>query len=76
MARQIQAKLIGGPLGNRSIAVPKDTNFGDIIEIPSAKKSAGTVTLETKHHYRFDPHPSEGVVANWINPADRRQYGR
>jgi hypothetical protein len=76
MATVITAKLIGGPLGNRSITVPEGTNFGDIIEIPANKESHGAVTLQTKHHYRFEWHPTEQVVANWVNPADRRQHGR
>jgi hypothetical protein len=76
MSKHIQAKLIGGPLSNRSITVPDGAIFGQIIEVPMQKKSAGSVTLEQKHHYRLDPHPTEKVVANWVNPAERRQYGR
>lgn len=76
MARTITAKLIGGPLSNRCIDVPKGAIFGQIIEVPMQKKSAGTVTLEQKHHYRLDPHPTDGVIASWVNPGERRQYGR
>jgi len=76
MGKQIQAKLIGGPLTGRSITVPDGAIFGQIIEVPITKKSAGTVTLEQKHHYRLDQHPTEKVVASWINPAERRSYGR
>jgi hypothetical protein len=75
MQKLIPTKLIGGPLSGRSIEVDSQSSFGQIIEIPTAKTQSGNVSIETKHHYRIDPHPSEGVVLSWVNPADRRRYG-
>lgn len=74
--KQVEVKLIGGPLSNRTIAVPTDSTLGQIIEVPMQRKTVGPMTVEEKHHYRLGPHPTENLVLNWINPADRRQHGR
>jgi len=74
MTTTTQVKLIGGPLSGRAVALGELVP-GEIHRFGANKKSAGSVTVETKHHYRLDPHPSEGFVLSWVNPADRRRYG-
>ena len=60
----------------RSYPLAAYYSVGDIVEVPMTKKQAGSVTVETKHHYRVDYNPAEGFFLSWVNPADRRQYGR
>lgn len=75
----VYAQLIGGPCAGRSIQVPSGTKIGEVIELTIQRERAGTTTIEQKAHYRIepalDPH-RKAVVGNWVNPADRRQYGR
>lgn len=75
MTTTTQVKLIGGPFSNRSYEVPADSQSGEIFAIGGDKKKSANLTVETKHHYRLDPHPSEGFILSWVNPADRRRYG-
>lgn len=75
MTTTTQVKLIGGPHSNRTLDVPAGTLAGTVFEVGGEKKSAANVTVETKHSYRLDPHPSEGFILSWVNPADRRRYG-
>ncbi len=75
----IYARLVGGPLNGRSIDV-QGKNFGDILELTTSRDTSGVVAIETKAHYEIAPSlelsDRKEVVANWINPADRRQHGR
>lgn len=75
----IHAELIGGPLAGRSIQVPEGKHFGDVLELTTDRQTAGVMKLESKAHYMLAPAHDprrKAIVANWINPADRRQYGR
>lgn len=76
MTTTTQVKLIGGPLSGQNLGVDANSvQAGQIFQLGDKPKSAGNTTVQTKHHYRLDPHPSEGFVLSWVNPADRRRYG-
>lgn len=73
----IYARLVGGPLNGRSVEV-SGKNFGDILELSTSRDTSGVVAIETKAHYQVAPSlepQKREIVANWINPADRRQHG-
>ena len=75
MTDSTQVKLIGGPHSNRTLSIPTDTQAGTTFSVGGEKKQAANVTVETLHTYRLDPHPTEGFILSWVNPADRRRYG-